>query len=370
MDHQIPPRSLSLAILVALTGVAACSSPSQDVPCSDQEYYDPADDTCVPKRGGGPSDADSDAPDASESDTSAPDSTPPDASAPDVSADTDGDVRADFCDLDNDRSLAKRCGGNDCDDRDPRRSPKIPERCDNIDNNCSGEVNDGLDCSFYAHEDETLYKINPFQTDVRQVGEDLPGLHDIDTHPDGTLYGVTPGGFYRFDDANGTWTELRDFPEDASWVPADPNGMAIGRGGTIFVTSRDKLYKIEKADEEEEQDWWVSEAGQMGQTEDGKTFTSSGDAVINKRTLYVTSKHAEDQDHLVTLNRQDGRASKSRGVGHKDVYGLTSAWGHLYGLTVDGKLIDIEPQTGESTVVHTFDDRSWYGAASTPRRRK
>lgn len=367
MYRQIARPSSLLVTTLAIASVVGCTSTSRDIQCSDQEFYDPAKDVCVPKRGQNPvedtgGDDGSITPDA--------DTGPPDGSPPGDASEVDGDVREEFCDRDNDRSLAKRCGGNDCDDTDPRRSPKIPERCDNIDNNCSGEVNDGLDCSFYAHEDEKLYKINPFQTNVRQVGENLPGLHDIDTHPDGTLYGVTPGGFYRFDDESGEWTELRDFPEDANWVPADPNGMAIGRRGTIYVTSRDKLYTIEKREEEGEQTWWVSEAGSMGQTEDGATFTSSGDAVINKRSLYVTSKHADDQDHLVTLDRQSGEASQSRGVGHSDVYGLTSAWGHLYGLTVDGKLIDIVPESGESTVVHTFEDRSWYGAASTPRRRK
>jgi len=55
---------------------------------------------------------------------------------------------SDRLDGDGDGEPPRSCGGNDCDDADPRRSPGRREVCDGIDNDCSGTADDNLtDCT-------------------------------------------------------------------------------------------------------------------------------------------------------------------------------------------------------------------------------
>ena len=41
--------------------------------------------------------------------------------------------------------------GVDCDDNDPRRAPGMREKCDNIDNDCSGIADDANACGLWIH---------------------------------------------------------------------------------------------------------------------------------------------------------------------------------------------------------------------------
>jgi hypothetical protein len=46
----------------------------------------------------------------------------------------------DCVDVDGDGHASARCGGDDCDDADPRMAPGKPELCDGLDNDCDGQV--------------------------------------------------------------------------------------------------------------------------------------------------------------------------------------------------------------------------------------
>ncbi len=55
----------------------------------------------------------------------------------------------DVLDGDRDGDPPRSCGGNDCDDSDPRRRPGLPDRCDGIDNDCNGVIDDHpTDCLY------------------------------------------------------------------------------------------------------------------------------------------------------------------------------------------------------------------------------
>jgi hypothetical protein len=364
-------RYATLFALMAACLMWSCSSPDEgtQIECDDDQLYDHVDDVCVDRPATAPADAggDVDAADSGEAghDSGEDSSADTDAAEPDVSQDVSQDgsddaadggdvIDMEECDKDNDGAIAESCGGYDCDDNDPRRSPYLTEICDGIDNNCSGVVNDNIDCTFYAHSGTTLYKVDPFEKSANEVGAGLPNLLDIDTHPDGTLFGVSFDGLYRFDPWADDWVFQGDFGASV----ADPNGLAIDSDGTAFITSEDDLFST---------DLHTGQATLLGSSDD---FYSSGDCVVDKRdTLFVSSKHLDDGDDvLVQLSRSDGQGTQIGPTGFDNIFGLTAAWGTLYGLTSAGELIEIDRQSGQATLVHTFPNITFYGAASTPGR--
>ena len=156
-------------------------------------------------------------------------------------ADTEADMPPETgtdpsCDMDGDGVLSMACGGDDCDDNDFRRSPLREETCDEIDNNCNEDINDGIDCSFYAHTGDFLYKVDPFGRWAQQIAE-VPNLFDIDTQPDGTLYGITGTELYFFDEPRRRWIFIGEFP-----TIEQGTGFAIDSEGTAFITAAESVY--------------------------------------------------------------------------------------------------------------------------------
>lgn len=352
---------IAALLIVSLTGCSDDSS--EQISCDSDELYDQVNDECVPRGGLTESDADlgdagdtAETPDANEASDTGED-VEPDVAEEDAGDDADA-VDLDECDKDRDQALAESCGGYDCDDNDPARSPYYSEFCDTIDNNCSGVVNDNITCTFYAHAGPELYEIDPFAKTATSLGavqfqnDDLY-LQDMDTHPDGTLFGITRDGVYRFDQWSDGWVFQGDFGMDVG----DPNGLAIDSTGTAFITSQDKVYSA---------DLRTGRATLRGTT---GSFYSSGDCVVNKRdTLFMTSKEDGLPDKLIQVSRQSGQGSAIGDIGYDNVFALTAAWGTLYGLTNDGELIEINQTTGAGTLVHTFSGIGFWGAASTPNR--
>lgn len=364
-------NSITLLAALVVFGLVGCSDDSNNqINCEDDELYDQVNEVCVPRGGLTESDATSDAADAGDTvdDDVAPDAEPDgsDDAGEDVEEPTDAGDTADAadaidleeCDKDRDNALAESCGGYDCDDNDPSRSPYHAEFCDTIDNNCSGAVNDNITCTFYAHAGPDLYEIDPFAKTATQLGTvEYDGselyLQDMDTHPDGTLFGITRDGVYRFDPWADSWVLQGDFGMDVG----DPNGLAIDSTGTAFITSQDKMYTA---------DLRTGRATLLGTT---GNFYSSGDCVVNKRdTLFMTSKQEGQPDKLVQISRQNGQGTAIGDVGYDNVFALTAAWGTLYGLTSNGELIEIDQHSGAASLVHQFNGLSFWGAASTPNR--
>jgi hypothetical protein len=292
--------------------------------------------------------------------------------APEMSMMPDMDVEPDLgpvdmgpvippeCDKDGDGSLAMECGGDDCDDNDPRRSPRFQEICDNIDNNCSGEINDGITCVLFAHTANDLYQVDPFKKTATRLGT-LPGLLDIDTHPNGTLYGVTARDLFKRE-MFGDWERVGS-GLGVNFSQAQVNGLAIDQTGIVYATGGTNLYRVGVA---------TGRAELLGSL--GAGNTSSGDCVVNKgNNLYVTVKAGGQHDRLIqAFYNQGGNPAVTvrevGSIGFANVYGLTAAWGQLYGLTSNGELITIDERTGAGSLVHRFNGIVWYGAASTPDR--
>ncbi len=375
---------LTLAALLSLGALTACSDDSenaQDIQCADDELYNPRTEECVQIDSDADAGNNTDLTDTDEQldDTDIAD----DASQPeDAEEDTDTpDVIDPTCDKDNDGHLSLECGGDDCDDNDPARFPGQFEICNGIDDNCNGIADEFIECSFYAHTNDGLYKINPFEksldkeSDLVDEDGDPVKLLDIDTHPSGTLYGVTRTAIYIFYPTENYWIQVARITFSST---IDPNGLAIDFDGNAFITSESDVYKVDLSPIEDR----IETRGLLPGTFNNLVsissqklsvspsyFKSSGDSVVNKQnTLYMTSKHDFEEDHLVEINRDTAEAVEIGGIGFDRVFGLTSAWNNLYGTTTEGELITIDLATGKGTLVHTFPGKRWYGAASSPAR--
>lgn len=337
---------LSVLLSTLLLAASCGKDEAPEITCTDEEYWDQVESVCVPRYRDVVADM-------GEADASGEVDM---AEEVDLGSTNNGDNNVDpSCDADRDGVLSVECGGEDCDDTNPARSPNNPELCDKVDNDCDTFNNEGLNCTFYAHSGLYLYSVDPFQLTVTQLASELPNLQDIDTHPNGALLGVSSEGLFQYDDLRGYWFLVGDFDNNG---PSDPNGMAIDLSGRAFVTSQDELYEID-----------IVEGTPTLVGDLGGDYYSSGDCVVNKQdSLYMTSKHDEATDWLLLIERSTGRANEVGPIGFTRVFALTAAWGYLYGLTDRGELIEIDSATGEGTLVHTFEGTRFFGAASTPSR--
>lgn len=252
----------------------------------------------------------------------------------------------------------------DCDDDDRFRAPTLIELCDDVDNDCDDQLNQGITCEIYAHGPGELYAVDPFKQSIRTIGviDTENSLLDIDTHPDGTLYGISSDALFRYEREFGmwVWNEVGSLQSDLRGA----NGLAIDRDGQAYATRDNELFGV---------DLQTGVATKLGDL--SGQVNSSGDCVIDKgNKLYMSSKDPEAgsmrPDDLVLINATNNTTQIIGRTNHARIYGLTAAWGLLYGLTAEGELItiDISSDGAPSTLIKKFDDVRFYGAASSPSR--
>lgn len=257
----------------------------------------------------------------------------------------------------------------DCDDNSRLRTPDGVEICDEVDNDCNELLNDGIECVFYAHGPEgpdspensqgQFFTVDPFKKKVTYISEILNtdgSLLDIDTSPDGIIYGISATSLYSYNRNLNAWVTVGDLQTSLQGA----NGLAIDRSGEAFATARAELYSV---------DLNSGVAQKLGDLTGN--VNSSGDCVVNKGdVLFMTSKQDDPNlpDDLIKIDRTNNTTEKIGTTNHARIFGLTAAWGKLFGLTAGGELIEIDQRTGESTLIEKFDGRVFYGAASTPER--
>ncbi|RAL21272.1 hypothetical protein DL240_14200 [Lujinxingia litoralis] len=270
-----------------------------------------------------------------------------------VEALRDGDVDADEL-PDGDSPDDADAGAEDASEADAEvedvDADELPELC-----GMDMDLSSATVCTFYVHSPSMLYRLDPFRRSLEQVRSVPEGLFDIDTHPDGRLFGVSPETLYRFEPATETWTELATLSG-----LSNPNGLCIDNFGQGYLTSHDELYEVDLESAQ------VTRVGTMG-----SGFSSSGDCVVNKgNTLFVSSapRGFYSDDELVQLDALSGEGALIGRSGVDDIYGLTAAWGELFGTTGDGRLVRLNPGNGRAEVLHDFGDVVFHGAASSPER--
>lgn len=217
-------------------------------------------------------------------------------------------------------------------------------------------------CEFFAHTRNRLYAIDPYRKTIRDVGAmGSATFFDIDTHPDGRLFGIRTSAPYSLSEVDVTTGSYRDIMT-LQGVTGTANGLCIDAGGVIFVTADTRLYRVDEVNRR------VEAAPQsIG-------HRSSGDCVFERKSndLYMSARPAgtlfsSRADDLVFIDAVTGAGSVVGRTNHFDIYGLTVAWDVLYGVTGRGELIEISMADGSSTLIHNFGSSyEFMGAASTP----
>ncbi len=370
---MMTPRRLALPLLpfalLVLIALAGCSDDPSSTPedveeCGPGLVYSDVYNHCV-NVGEDTAEVEEDIVEIDED--TAPEDVPTDEGVD--TAEVEEDTMDPSCDKDHDLVLSIACGGDDCDDNNPFVNPSRPEMCDTVDNDCDGEINELIQCTFYGNTGQDLYQIDPFAKEVSValpmvIHPDDPFemqyLVDIDTAPDGTLYGVSANYpeesgvvLYVFDEWTHYWSEVGWDPD-----PVSPSGLAIDSSGTAVVLAGDSTYMVNLN---------TGAADLIGPL--GGDFFASGDCVFNKSdSLFMTSKADGEPDTLVLVDRATGAGTAVGSIGFSNIFGLTAAWGTLYGMTAAGEVVAIDRATGQGTLVTQFADISWWGAASSPTR--
>lgn len=121
------------------------------------------------------------------------------------------------------------CGGDDCRDDDPRIHPGAPERCDGVDEDCNGVIDDGA-----------LY--SPRSEPIKLAPEVLRSAHGGIAF-DGELYGVSYAdksdlghavSYFTLLDAGGNRVTT---PAPVSLINADTYAGAVAHSGESFLTA-------------------------------------------------------------------------------------------------------------------------------------
>ena len=272
------------------------------------------------------------------------------------------------CDVDRDGYLSTDCGGDDCDDHAFNVHPDAVELCSFDDEDCDGDNNENLDCTFLAAGEDKLYKIDPFAQTINLWNTvqlpDEHGLLDIDTDPSGRLIAATNNGLYIVN-GDGSMQLLQQIA-----VPERTNGLAINSHGTIFLTN--KPY----AGDSQAGAFAVDAlTGDMQRLGDLAPYESSGDCVTLKDdSLLMTAPDPDTQfdpenpyarhDLLVYIDSNTAATRLIGDTGFGKIYGLSASFDLLFGVTDNGKVLQIDSSTGAATQLFEDANIRFWGAAN------
>jgi hypothetical protein len=216
-----------------------------------------------------------------------------------------------------------------------------PERCSFTDEDCDGRLNNELDCTVVAVTAGAVWRVDPFTGRVEHMTDvDLPGaevLFDVDIDVDGSLLATGGRTLYRLDGTGG-------FEVVSAGLPFNPNGLAVGADGALFITNHDRLVgsKVVGATSSDQATAFLRSL---------EDFHTAGDCVHHKGQLHLTAA-GEGSDVFVLVDLTLDSITRVGDVGAVGVMGLSSAWGLLFGFVNDGRILLIDDVTGRGTTLH------------------
>ena len=168
---------------------------------------------------------------------------------------------------------------------------------------------------------------------------------DIAIDLTGNMYGTTFGTLYRIDPSNARVREIGPTDDSLIGLTCLSDGRLVGAGaGVYFVDTTTAALTT------------IVAAGR---------FATSGDIVgLPDGNLYWTV--ALGDDHLIVLDPSTGRTVDRGSTDISAVYGLAWYDDVLWGFTSGGLGARIDALDATSTTVRITGSRGWYGATTNP----
>jgi hypothetical protein len=198
----------------------------------------------------------------------------------------------------------------------------------------------------FAETADVLFAVRLPQGTTSAIGPTGAEIDDIALHPNGTLYGVSPTGFYTLDPATGNATFVAGESTSLNALDAAPDGTLYAAGGNAL--------------------------GTLDPTTGAFTmvlsypapYTSSGDLAIIEGTLLATvTDGGGGNDELLAIDLASGAVSMVGTTGYPCVWGLAAYGTTLFGFTCDGLVLGMDPMSGASTILSMAPGEMFFGAS-------
>lgn len=212
---------------------------------------------------------------------------------------------------------------------------------------------DVASAKIYANTSGELYEVNPDTESITFIGtfmeNGVPVDHfeDIAIDMSGHMYGGTGEFLYLI---NPHTAEVRAIcPLDIATT-----ALAFTSAGELIIGVDSTVYKMN------------IETCERSTLIAYSYYETSGDIVGLPDGYLYWSVRGGDSDRLVRVDPRTGYEEHIGWIGENRLYGMGYANDKLYGFSGNGRIVEINPATGYSTVMKELDATSWWGATTNP----
>jgi hypothetical protein len=210
----------------------------------------------------------------------------------------------------------------------------------------------------YVHDKSTLYIVNPTTFALTTVGMFGAGddMTDLAVTPDGQIYTISRTSMYTVDRNTGQATLL------LSNISTSNVALTFQIDGTLLASDKDGLVRRINPT-----NGMVTELGQYGQGWD-----TAGDLVsVSDGTMFGIAANGPMSslgmsNVLLKVDPTSGVATGVGPIGYTGVFGTAYSNGRVLAFTRDGQIVQIDPTTGQGTLVMTHTGKDFWGAGTSP----
>lgn len=227
-------------------------------------------------------------------------------------------------------------------DPDPLRCP-ISHRCDPV---------IGCQARALAHWGGRLLEVDLPSGLVRDLAMSPYSLTDLALHPDRVLYGLDPNTLVRVDLVTGATDVVAFFDGSVQW-----NGLDAAPDGTLYGSAGRQVHRVDPRRGTSE----VVALLPPGTLSAGDVALLEGRLLVTVQPELDLTREAPNQ--LVEVDLTTGRSRVLGDVGFPCVWGMAAFGPTLYGLTCDGRILEMDATTGRGRAVARAEVEFWGATA-------